>query len=140
MSITATRTGAWDQPVSGGDFNYVAGGAIKQWAAVKADSTEGQVVETGAITDIMLGIAQTAAASGETVVVRRLGASPCLADGALTYGAEVMPSASGGAKTGQVKVAAGATARTCGVVEHAAADQEQGTIFVVTPGKQPPNA
>jgi len=140
MSITATRTGAWDQPVSGGDFNYVAGGAIKQYAAVKADSTEGQVVETSAITDIMLGIAQTAAASGETVTVRRLGVSKYLADVASSYGNELMPSASGGSKTGQLKVAAGATARTCAVVEHAAADQETGACFIVTPGKQPPNS
>jgi hypothetical protein len=140
MGITATRTGAWDLPVSGGDYSYVAASAIKQWDAEKADTTEGQVAETSAITDIVLGIAQTAAATGETVTVRRLGTTPFFADGAVTYGAELMPSAAGTTKTGWLKVAAGATARTVGVCEHAAADTEQGSIFLSTPGKQPPNS
>jgi hypothetical protein len=131
-----TRTGAWDQPVAGGDKSYVAGGTINQFDAVKFDSTEGQVVQAGAITDDVVGFAQTKAASGEPLTIRTLGVSKFKAKNAVTYGQQLMPSTT----AGQCSTAAGATAKSCGVCVHAAADGEYGSIDITPPGNRPPNA
>lgn len=56
------------------DKTFKAGGAIDQYHAVKI-SAAGTVVECSGVTDIPVGIAQDAAASGATVVVRVIGES-----------------------------------------------------------------
>lgn len=89
-----------------------AGAAITRGELLKLDSTEGQVVKTTAITEIVFGVALNTAASGEKVKVQRRGVAKVLISAAVALGAEVMPGANGKAAT-----AAGATAVSCGVAE-----------------------
>lgn len=88
-----------------------AGGTIAINTAVKADSTEGQVVVTSAITDVVLGIAVNAAVSGDAVGVQVDGTAKVTVSGVVTYGDDVMPTSSG---AGKCITAAGATAKSFG--------------------------
>lgn len=89
-----------------------AGGAITRGTCLKLDTTEGQVVVTTAITDVVFGIALDTVASGEKVRVQKRGVAKVLISAAVALGAQVMPGANGKCAT-----AAGATAISFGVAE-----------------------
>lgn len=89
-----------------------AGGAITRGCLVMLDTTEGQVVVTTGITNLVFGVALNTVASGEKVKVQRRGVAKVLISAAVALGAQVMPGANGKAAT-----AAGATAVSCGIAE-----------------------
>ena len=92
--------------------SMVAGGTITRNSCVSLNSS-GQVIVTTAITDVVFGVAQQDAASGEQVPVLTVSGAivTLVASGAIaTIGTMLMPTASG---AGKVIAAAGATALTC---------------------------
>lgn len=94
-------------------IGFKAGGTIAINRPVKLDSTEGQVVQATAITDLVIGVALQAASSGDSVPVQAFGVAKCvLGTGGATLGDQVMCVA---AESGKVGTAAGATAKSFGV-------------------------
>lgn len=109
-----TGTTAYNDFETGNVTTRKAGGAITRGCLLKLHSTEGEVVVTTAITDIVFGVALNTAASGEMVQVQRRGVAKVLIGEAVALGAAIMPI---GAATGKAATAAGATAISCGVAE-----------------------
>lgn len=127
---------------SEGFRSYIAGEALEANRCVKLDSTEGQVVYSGAITDIVVGITTQKVASGDQVIVQVRGtAKIATTAAAVSLGAEVMPDSSTG---GRILTAAGATARSVGVAASAGGGTTAGELIAVhinLPNlKGPPNA
>ena len=73
-----------------GTITRIAGSAIAKGQALKKGDADGKVVPCALATDVAVGVAADAAASGETVPVLLLGASgetvPVLATGAIAVG------------------------------------------------------
>lgn len=109
-----TGTTAYNDYEQGNVTTRKAGAAITRGCLVKLDTTEGQVVVTTAITDIVFGVALNTAASGDMVKVQRRGVAKVLIGEAIALGAAVMPIGTGG---GKAATGAGATAVSCGVAE-----------------------
>lgn len=99
---------------TGNVATYKAGAAITANRLVKYDTTEGQVIQTTAITDIAIGVSLQTVASGEQVSIQTAGVAKLTASAAIALGAQVMPTASG---AGKVSTSAGATARSVGIAE-----------------------
>jgi len=99
---------------SGSVNTYIAGGTIAAGSCLKYDSTEGQVVVTTAVTEIVMGVALDTVASGQPVQVQTRGVAKVLTSGICTVGVEVVPGASGKCVT---NASAGATAVSFGVAE-----------------------
>lgn len=116
---------------------FVAGGTIIKDTFVKLDTTEGQVVQATAATDVVLGVALDAAVSGDGVRVQIAGIAVLITNGTLTLGAEVECAADGEATT-----AGGATAHSIGIaLQAAASDQDKVAVLLALPGvKRPPNS
>jgi hypothetical protein len=84
---------------AGKEFEYVrAGAAIAQYAAVKLDVSDGgaTVIETAAVTDHLLGIADAAFAEDEYGFVQTRGRCTAKVEDATTAGLPLQPSAAGG--------------------------------------------
>lgn len=106
-----------------------AGGTITKGRLLKLDTTEGQVIHTTAITDLVIGVAVESAASGDEVAIQTYGVAQVAVAAAVTLGDQVMPGASGLAST-----AAGATAKSCGVaLQDAAATPDQISVLLSVP-------
>lgn len=69
-----------------------------------------------AITDVAIGVALETVAAEEMCPIQTRGVAKVTASAAISAGAQVMPTASG---AGKCSTAAGATAKSCGVVENA---------------------
>lgn len=94
-------------------MEWEAEGAVLQGQALILGTAPGQLKASTAITDVVVGVAEHAAATGTRVSV--LMAHPVaimLAEGTIAYGAQVMPKATG---PGTVDTAAGVTAKSCGI-------------------------
>lgn len=108
--------------------SFKAGGTIEKDRAVKLDSTEGQVIATTAITDVVIGFATHSASSGDTVAIQTFGKAKATVSDAVSLGAQLMPTASG---AGKVVTAAGATAKSCAVALQAStADAQVIEVFI----------
>ena len=84
------------QAVRDFDKSFTADNAIAQYQAVKITSTGSNTVDVSTANgDAILGIAQSAAATGEQVTVRMMGTSRCLAGGTITAGQTVTPTTAG---------------------------------------------
>lgn len=120
-------------------YSMKAGEAIVAGRALKLDSTEGQVLHTTAITDVVIGVAQETVASGEMVAISPPGTICRMLPGAaISLGAQVMPEGSG---AGKVITAAGATAVSCGVaLTEAGAEDEFLTVLFLSGAKSPANS
>lgn len=95
------------------DAPFTTTGAVTQYSCVKI-SGNGTVAACTAITDVPVGVAQTAAsASGDQITVRTIAGTitKVRLGGTVSAGVEVMVKGSG---TGEVDTAAGATARSVG--------------------------
>jgi len=117
---------------------FTAGGVIIKDTFVKLDTTEGRVVQAGAATESIIGVAlNAAAAAGDPVQVQIGGIASVITNGTMTLGAEVEVAADGEATD-----AGGATAYSVGVALQAAtADQDRCAILLAVPGvKRPPNS
>lgn len=116
-----------------------AGGAITANRLVKLDSTEGQVVATGAITDVAFGVALNTVASGAAVSIETGRTIVKLTAGApISLGAQIMPQGSAG---GKIITSAGATAIDCGTALQAAGgDGEVISVLFNPMGKSPANS
>jgi len=98
------------------DVELVAGGSIAAGAAVKADSTDGQVVVCAAATDVPVGIAQNTVTVGLTVRVRKVGICDAKADSDYALGDELaVADANGELDTIGATAAGGATHYVVGV-------------------------
>ena len=98
---------------------FVAGGTISANRVVELDSS-GNVTAANAIADEAIGVALTAAASGDQVQVQIGGIAKITASAAVSIGDAVMVTASG---SGKVSTSSGATALDVGIaLEAAAAD------------------
>jgi len=116
---------------------YIAGASIAANTLVKMDSTEGQVINTAAITDVAIGVALNTVASGEQVQVQTSGVAKILttAVAIATIGSQVMPDGGGG---GKIAVAAGATAVSVGLTEQAAAGSDVIKVRLCVPNLKAP--
>lgn len=116
--------------------SFIAGGSITANRLVKADTTQGQVVVTTAITDAPLGVALETASSGGLVPVQMYGKAKLTAAAAISVGAQVMADSGGG---GKIATASGATAVSCGIaLEAAGADGDIIEVQLVTPNVKGP--
>lgn len=93
---------------------YIAGGTITAGMALMYHSTEGQVVCTTGVTSQVMGVALTAAASGESVDVQTGGVAKVWTSGICTIAVGVVPGANGKCVT---EAGAGATALSFGIAE-----------------------
>jgi len=118
---------------------FIAGGAITANSMVKVDTTAGQVVACTAITDAAIGVClDGAAASGEQVLVQIFGVAEVRAGATITAGQELMVKNSG---TGELDVAAGATARSVGWALQGGASGDTIAVLLAGPApKAPPNS
>lgn len=93
-----------------------AGGTVTKGALLKLDTTEGQVIVTTAITDLVVGVAIASASSGDEVSIQSYGIALVPITAAVSLGDQLMPGAAGLCTT-----AAGATAKNFGVALQAGA-------------------
>ncbi len=108
---------------------FKAGGTITKDQALVLDTTEGQVVAAGAITDLVIGTAMAGASSGDPVDVQLYGIALCVAGAAVTLGAQLSATTAG-----QVIVASGATCKNMGVaLQPAAAQGDHFSVLLATP-------
>jgi hypothetical protein len=105
---------------------FTAGGAISAFTCVKFGSDDNSVVAATAATDVVIGIAQHDASSGEGVRVMMLGISRAKAGGTITRGALVGSDASG-----QVVALAPAAGTNNYAVGYALASAASGDIIPV---------
>lgn len=98
--------------ISGNVIEMEAESAIEPYRLVKLGTAAGQVVATGAITDVVVGASLNKAAAGERVQIQTSGIALVTCSAGVAYGAQVMPTGSAG---GKCVTAAGATAKSCGV-------------------------
>lgn len=114
-----------------------ANGTVTANRVVKANTTEGEVLHTTAITEAVFGVALNTVSTGQAVSVE-IGNGAIVkltASAAIAVGDRLMPGASG-----KVATAAGATAVDCGVALSAAgADGEIITAKLNPMGKSPVN-
>ena len=135
--MTATYA-AVNNPLHTAAFTMKAGEAIAANHLVKLDSTEGQVVNCSAITDVPVGVAIQTVASGESVSIQMFGIAKLVAAGSVSLGAQLMPYTS---PTGTVATASGATAVSCAVALQDAADTATFTALLApVPVKGPANS
>lgn len=115
-----------------------ANGTVTANRVVKANTTEGEVLHTTAITEPVFGVALNTVASGQAVSVE-VGSGAIVkltASAAIAVGDRLMPGANG-----KVATAAGATAIDCGVALSAAAADGEIIYARLNPmGKSPVNA
>lgn len=106
-----------------GYMRFKAGGTIAKNRTVKLDTTEGQVIQTTAITDVVIGVAQASVVVGDDLDVQTVPGTKVLmtAGAAIALGAQLMPDPGGTTHDGEVITAAGATARNCGIALQPAA-------------------
>lgn len=117
---------------------FIAGGSITADSMVKLDTTEGQVVAATAITDAVIGVCVDTASSGDQVRVQLFGVAKVRAGATITAGQELMVKSGG---TGELDVAAGATAFTCAKALQAGASGETIAVLLATPvAKAPANS
>lgn len=119
--------------------SFIAGAAITRGRALKL-SAANTVIHTTAITDQVIGWAQTDADSGAQVPVATLSGQvvTATASAAVAAGAEVMPTAAG---AGKVMTSAGATAISCGIaISAAGADGDLFDVLLRPSVKSPANA
>lgn len=107
----ATGTTAKRSYESGHVITRKCGGAVPLGALVKLHSTEGQVVVTTAITDVVRGVSLGTYASGDMGEFQTAGTCKVLTGEAIALGAQIMPIGTGGGKAATL---AGATAVGCG--------------------------
>lgn len=98
--------------ISGNVIEMEAESAIEPYRLVKLGTAAGQVVATGAITDVVVGASLNKAATGERVQIQTSGIALVTCSAGVAYGAQVMPAGSAG---GKCVTAAGASAKSCGV-------------------------
>ena len=116
---------------------FVAGGNITANSFVKLDTTAGQVVACTAITDKPIGVCVDTGTSGVQVRVQLYGAAKVRAGATITVGQELMVKGSG---TGEVDVAAGATAYSCAKALTGGASTEIISVLLLGPvGAGPAN-
>lgn len=114
--------------------SFVAGGTISKNRAVKLDTTAGQVVACGAITDVAIGIATEDATSGYSVTVQLFGKAKVVASASTSVGDQLMPGSGG-----KVATAAGATAKSLGLgLQAAGADGDVIEVLLATPNVNGP--
>lgn len=101
---------------SGNVATRTAGGAIGYGALLKLHTTEGQVVVTTAITDVVVGVSMGTYASGDRVEMQTGGVAPVLIASAVALGAQVYADAGGSGKAAGA-ASPGATASSCGLAE-----------------------
>lgn len=110
------------------------GGAITANSMVKLDTTAGRVVACTAITDLPIGVCVdtgSSTADAEQVRVQMYGIAKCrIGTGGCTVGQELMVLGSG---TGQLAVAAGATAITVAKALEAGSDGETVAVLLLGP-------
>ncbi len=127
-----------DIPIAGADVPFKAGAAITKGAAVKLD-TNGDVIVTSAITDVVIGVALTDQATvGGSVAIRTLGIARVITGGSVAIGAQLMPKSAG---AGKALTAAGATAVSFGIALTAGTnDGEFSTVLLGRSVNTPANA
>lgn len=93
-----------------------AGAAVDQFRAVKMGADDEKVVEATALTDVVVGISQNAAVSGETVRIMVIGISRVKIVGAVTRGQRLRATTDGkftaaasGNKSAAIAVKSGAS-------------------------------
>ncbi len=116
--MTAPLFAGVQNPMNIPPIRFKAGGTITKDQVVVLDTTEGQVVAAGAITDLVIGTAAAGASSGDPVDVYVYGVQLCVAGAAVTLGAQLSATTAG-----QVIVASGATCKNFGVALMPAAAQ-----------------
>jgi hypothetical protein len=106
---------------------------------VKLDTTAGRVVAATAITDTVIGACvDTAAAAGDQVRVQLYGVAKVRYGATITVGQELMVKSGG---TGELDVAAGATAFTCAKALEGGASGEICAVLLSGPvSKGPANS
>lgn len=114
-----------------------ANGTVTANRVVKANTTEGEVLHTTAITEAVFGVALNTVSTGQAVSVET-GAGAIVkmvASAAISVGDRLMPGANG-----KVATAAGATAIDCGVALSAAGADGEVIVARLNPmGKSPVN-
>ena len=110
--MTAPLFGATQNPMGVPYWRAKAGGTITKGALLKLDTTEGQVIVTTAITDLVIGVAVEAAASGDEVAIQTYGIALVSIGSAVALGDQLMPIGTG---SGLCATGAGATAKNFGV-------------------------
>jgi len=109
---------------------YDAGGAIAAYSIVKLTTTDFQVLQAGAATDLVVGVTtEVAAASGERVDVIHSGSAQVVAGGTIAAGDPITSDASGNAV--KANPSAGVNNRCIGYARQAAAS---GDVFEVLLG------
>jgi hypothetical protein len=107
----------------GQDIQVIAAGTIAQYAVVKlsTDSSDGdlRVVVSAAASDTPFGVAQEAASSGDSILVRISGISLVKADGAFTLGDELQVNDANG-EVDTFAASAGDTDYVVGIALHGA--------------------
>lgn len=117
-------------------IGFVAGGTITANSMVKLDTTTGQVVAATAITDPVIGVSvDTATAAGQHVKVQMFGVAKVRYGATITVGQELMVKAAG---TGELDVAAGATAFTCAKALEGGASGDTCAVLLCTPVRKGP--
>jgi len=96
--------------------NYTAGAAIAAFRIVKMGSNDGEVVQSAAATDLLIGVnGEIAPASGERVDIQKVGIARIEFGGTVTRGGPVTSDATGRAVA--AAPAAGANNRIIGFAE-----------------------
>ena len=103
---------------------FTAGGTVTLGAIVKLGSDDDSVIVAAAATDLLIGVALNAAASGEDVIVAMSGIADVKAGGTITRGAVVTAGAAG------VGVAGAATNRLIGFATKAAASGDLVPVMI----------
>ena len=122
-------------------MEWEAEGAVNQGDALILGTAPGQLKASTAITDVVVGVAEHAAASGSRVSVTMAHPVAIMrAEGTIAYGAQVVPKATGPG-TIVTATAIGATGRSCGI--HLGAECASGDkvpVLLVTTVNGPPNS
>jgi hypothetical protein len=109
------------------------GGAITANSMVTLDTTAGRVVACTAITDTPVGVCMdtgSSTAGNEQVRVQIFGVAKCRIGDTVTVGQELMVKGSG---TGELVLAAGATANTCAKALEAGASGDIVAVLLLGP-------
>lgn len=129
-----TTAAMGQQEVIGLTFSRPAGGTIAKGKLVKS-GTDNTVVVTTAIADTAIGVALATVSSGQSCPIQATGIAGCISGATITDGQEVMCKAS---STGEIDVAAGATARSVGIAIGGSASGETQMVLLGLPALKGP--
>lgn len=123
-----------------GRNSYKAGAAITANRLVKLSALDSDgnvtIIPTAAITDVPIGVSLETVANGEMCPIQTRGVAKVEFAASASFGAQVMPDGGGG---GLAATAAGATAKSCGILESAPGGaNEMGAVRLAVPNVNGP--